>query len=79
MNPLNKHNPNACDDEKGNYRVCGHPFAPHVIVAHDRSDLAKGGEMRCQVEDCDCFRTLSFDLSDKASMKKLDSLLKPPS
>jgi len=76
---MNKHNPNACDDESGNCKVCGHPFDPHVIVAHDSNDLAKGGEMRCQVEDCDCFRTLSFDLSDKEWIKKLDSLLKPPS
>ena len=76
---MHKHNPDACDDENGNCKVCGHPFAPHVIVAYDSNDLAKGGEMRCQVGDCDCFRTLSFDLSDKEWVKKLDSLLKPPS
>jgi hypothetical protein len=76
---MNKPNQDACDDENGNCKVCGHPFDPHVIVAHDRNDLSKGGEMRCQVEDCDCFRTLSFDLGDKHWVKKLDSLLKPPS
>jgi hypothetical protein len=35
--------------------------------------------MRCPVEGCDCFQTLSFDLSDKDWTKKLDSLLKRPS
>jgi hypothetical protein len=76
---VNEHNVEACDDKNGNCTVCGHPFNPHVIVAYDVSDLAKGGEMRCQVADCDCFRTLSFDLKDKEWIKKLDSLLKPPS
>jgi hypothetical protein len=76
---MNKLNSNACDDENGNCKVCGHPFSPHLIVAYDRDDLAKGGEMRCQVQDCDCLRTLNFDLGDKEWAKKLDSLLKPPS
>ena len=76
---MNKHDPDTCDDENGNCKVCGHPFDPHVIVAYDVDDLAKGGEMRCHVGDCDCFRTLSFDLSDKEWTKKLDSLLKRPS
>ena len=76
---MNKHDPDTCDDENGNCKVCGHPFAPHVRVAYDVDDLAKGGEMRCHVEDCDCFRTLSFDLGDKEWTKKLDSLLKRPS
>jgi hypothetical protein len=76
---MNKHNPGACDDENGNCKVCGHPFDPHVVIAYDVNDLTKGGEMRCQVEDCDCFQTLGFDLSDKEWVKKLDSLLKRPS
>ena len=76
---MNKPNSDACDDEHGNCKVCGHPFAPHLVIAYDGDDLAKGGEMRCQVADCDCFQTLSFDLSDKEWTKKLDSLLKPPS
>jgi hypothetical protein len=74
---MNKHNSEACDDENGNCKVCGHPFGPHVVIAYDGNDLAKGGEMRCQVADCDCF--LSFDLGDKDWIKKLDSLLKRPS
>jgi len=76
---MNKHNPNACDDENGNCKACGHPFDPHVVIAYDGNDLAKGGEMRCQVEGCDCFQTLSFDLRDKEWTKKLKSLLKGPS
>jgi hypothetical protein len=76
---MNKHDPDAGDDENGSCKVCGHPFNPHIIVAYDGNDLAKGGEMRCQVADCDCFRTLNFDLSDKEWVKKLNSLLKPPS
>jgi len=75
---MNKHNPNACDDENGNRKMCGHPFNPHVVIAYDGDNLSRGGEMRCQVEDCNCFRTLSFDLSDKEWTKKLDSLLKRP-
>jgi hypothetical protein len=39
---VNKTNPNARDDENGNCKVCGHPFNPHLIIAHDRNDLAKG-------------------------------------
>jgi hypothetical protein len=76
---MNKPNPNACEDENGNCKVCGHPFDPHLIIACDNNDLAKGGELRCKVPDCDCLRTLGFDLSDKQRIKKLDSLLKPPS
>jgi hypothetical protein len=76
---MNKHNPRACDVENGNYKACGHPFDPHVVIAYDGNDLAKGGEMRCQVEGCDCFQTLSFDLRDKEWNKKLKSLLKGPS
>jgi len=76
---MNKPNSDACDDENGNCKVCGHPFDPHLVIAYDSNDLAKGGEMRCQVVDCDCFQTLSFDLSDKGWTKKLNSLLKPPS
>jgi hypothetical protein len=73
---MNGHKPNACDDEHGNCKVCGHPFNPHVVIAYDVNDLAKGGEMRCPVEGCDCFKTLDFDLGDKDWTKKLDSLLK---
>ena len=76
---MNMHSSPACDDEDGNCTSCGHPFNPHVIIAYDRNDLSKGGEMRCQVAGCDCFQTLSFDLSDKDWTKKLNSLLKPPS
>ena len=76
---MDKHKPKTCDDEKGNCKVCGHPFAPHLVIAYDVNDLTKGGEMRCQVADCTCFQTLSFDLSDKEWITKLDSLLKRPS
>ena len=55
---------NACDDENGMCKACGHPFDPHVVIAYDRNDLAKGGEMRCQVEGC-------VDLSDKEWNMKL--------
>ena len=51
----------------------------YVSLLFGRFDLAKGGEMRCPVEGCDCFQTLGFDLSDKEWTKKLDSLLKRPS
>jgi hypothetical protein len=73
------HNPDSCDDEHGICKLCGHPFNPHLIIAYDVNDLAKGGEMRCPVEGCDCFQTLGFDLSDRESTKKLDSMLKRPS
>jgi len=73
---MNGHNPDSCDDEHGICKVCGHPFNPHLIIAYDVNDLAKGGEMRCPVEGCDCVRTLDFDLSDREWTKKLDSLLK---
>jgi hypothetical protein len=76
---MNKHNSDACDDENGNCKICGHAFDPHLVIAYDGDDLAKGGEMRCQVVSCDCRQTLSFDLSDKEWTKKLNSLLKPPS
>lgn len=78
-NLVNKDNPNDPDDENGNCKICGHPFNPHLVIAYDGNDFTKGGEIRCQVADCDCFRTLSFDLSDKRWVEKLDSLLKPPS
>jgi hypothetical protein len=76
---MSNHDPNACDDENGNCKICGHPLDPHLVIAYDGHNLAKGGEMRCQVADCDCCRPLSFDLSNKEWVKKLDSLLKPPS
>jgi len=76
---MNDHDPSACDDENGNCKICGHPFNPHVVTAYDRNDLSKGGEMRCQVKDCDCFRTLSFDRCGDDWKKKLGSLLKPAS
>jgi hypothetical protein len=38
---MNKHNSEACDDENGNCKVCGHPFDPHVVIAYDGDDLAK--------------------------------------
>jgi hypothetical protein len=73
---MNKHNSDTCDDENGNCRACGHPFNPHVVIAYDVNDLAKGGQMRCQVKDCDCLQTLNFEVGDKEWTKKLDSLLK---
>ncbi|HUL15167.1 MAG TPA: hypothetical protein VLV88_04165 [Terriglobales bacterium] len=76
---MNKHSSPAYDDEDGNCKRCGHPFDPHVIFANDQNDLTKGGELLCQVADCDCFQKLSFDLSDVEWTKKLNSLLKPPS
>jgi hypothetical protein len=64
--PMNERNLETCDDENGNCKVCGHPFSPHVVIAYDVNDLPKGGEVRCQVEGCDCRRTLDFDLSQGA-------------
>jgi hypothetical protein len=55
--------PESLDDENGNYKRCGHPFNPHVILAYDVGDLSKGGEMRCPVENCLCLSSISFDLS----------------
>jgi hypothetical protein len=75
---MNDREPGACDDENGNCKICGHPFNPHMVIAYDVNDLSKGGEVRCQIKDCDCFRTMSFDLSDGEWNKKLDSLLKRP-
>jgi len=49
------------DDADGNCRQCGHPFNPHIVLAYDTSDFSKGGEVRCPVEGCTCFRTLDFD------------------
>jgi hypothetical protein len=54
----------SVDDEEGNCRRCGHPFNPHLIIAYDVEDFSKGGEMRCQVEGCPCFSSLSFNLKD---------------
>lgn len=53
--------PATCDDENGICRQCGHPFNPHIITAYDGMDFSKGGEMRCQIENCPCFSTVSFD------------------
>jgi hypothetical protein len=49
------------DDDFGNCKRCGHPFDPHVIIAHDVKDFSKGGEMRCPVEGCTCVFTMGFD------------------
>ena len=56
----------TCDDEHGNCRRCGHPFNPHIIVAFDGTDFTKGGEMRCQVEGCPCFSTVSFNFDQES-------------
>jgi len=79
IKPSVKRNPDACDDQAGNCKVCGHPFAPHLIIAYDADDLAKGGEMRCPVKGCECLQPLDFDLGNKEWNKRLDSLLKQPS
>jgi hypothetical protein len=59
--------PDSLDDEKGNCKRCGHPFNPHTIVAYDNTDLSKGGEMRCPVENCQCFSAVSFDMPTTSS------------
>lgn len=61
------------DDENGNCRQCGHPFNPHIITAYDVEDFSKGGEMRCQVEECPCFSTVSFDFSGPEQLPNLAS------
>jgi hypothetical protein len=53
----------SVDDENGNCRLCGHPFNPHLVIAFDVTDFSKGGEIRCPVPGCDCFRTLDFDFT----------------
>lgn len=34
---------------------------PHTIIAYDVNDCSKGGEIRCPVEGCSYFHSLSFD------------------
>lgn len=51
----------SMDDADGNCKQCGHPFNPHIVVAYDVKDFSKGGEIRCQVEGCDCFHSLGFN------------------
>ncbi|PIR38409.1 MAG: hypothetical protein COV34_02275 [Candidatus Zambryskibacteria bacterium CG10_big_fil_rev_8_21_14_0_10_42_12] len=51
------------DDDQGNCKRCGHPLEPHIVIAYDTNDFSKGGEMRCQIEDCDCISTISFNLT----------------
>jgi len=55
------------DDEEGKCRQCGHPFNPHKIIAYDVEDFSKGGEMRCQVDGCPCFATVSFYFNTNAN------------
>ena len=57
--------PDSLDDENGNCKRCGHSFNSHFVVAYDKSDFSKGGEMRCPVENCECFFTLSFNMKDE--------------
>ena len=52
------------DGEHGDCKRCGHPFDPHIIIAYDVEDFSKGGEMRCPVEGCSCFSTVSFNFHD---------------
>ncbi|HEY3738447.1 MAG TPA: hypothetical protein VGL53_01320 [Bryobacteraceae bacterium] len=55
----------SLDDENGNRKQCGHPFDPHIITAYDASDFSKAGEMRCPVENCSCFSTISFNMKEE--------------
>jgi len=57
--------PDSLDDENGNCKRCGHPFNPHIIAAFDANDFSKGGEMRCPVENCECFATVHLDMKDE--------------
>jgi hypothetical protein len=57
----------SLDDKLGNCRSCGHPFNPHIIIAYDVEDLSKGGEMRCPVEGCACFSTISFNFNQESN------------
>ena len=57
--------PEALDDSDGNCKRCGHPFEAHIIAAYDTGDFSKGGDMRCPVEHCQCFFTVSFDLKQE--------------
>lgn len=40
-------------------------LASHLVIVYDVQDFSKGGEIRCQVADCNCHRTLSFDFRKK--------------
>jgi hypothetical protein len=61
--------PESLDDENGNCRLCGHAFNPHIIIAYDVKDFSKGGEMRCQEPNCNCFRAISFNLQKEVEKK----------
>jgi len=53
----------------GNCKRCGHPFNPH-IVAYDGADFSKVGEMRCPVENRECFVTVHFDMNDELEAER---------
>jgi hypothetical protein len=53
----------SCDDANGNCKLCGHPFNPHLVIAFDVKDFSKGGAVVCNVEGCNCRRSISFDFS----------------
>jgi len=59
----------SLEDEKGNCKRCGHPFSPHLVIAFDTKDFTKGGELRCPVQGCNCFMTLSFDLKKNENVE----------
>jgi len=62
---MSPENPNSPDDERGMCEQCGHSFNPHLVIAYDVNDFGKGGEIRCQVEGCSCFHTVSFNTTQE--------------
>ncbi len=66
----------APDDNDGTCKQCGHPFGTHIIAAYDKGDFSKGGEMRCPVEHCQCFSTVSFDPKTFKSERQIGILPK---
>ena len=55
----------SLDDADGNCKQCGHPFNPHLVIAFDKTDFSKGGEIRCPVPNCACYHTMDFDLKNE--------------
>lgn len=53
---------NRINDANGNCTLCGHPFEAHArtVIALDKHDLSKGGEMRCPIKDCECVNKMDF-------------------
>ncbi|MEI7765764.1 MAG: hypothetical protein WCI93_04255 [bacterium] len=56
------YNNQKMDDENGNCKKCNHPFGSHLVIAYDKTNLSKGGEIKCPVESCSCSFIIDFNL-----------------